>query len=367
MPSVPWSVTWRKGLVSLPRLVPDLALKFTSPEGPHPIVFKIPSRGPHLIPLYVFIPPAASLSSSDPDDLVLPVLVDFHGGGFVLGGCQEQAPFCSKVCRELKCLAISVDYRLGPYAQFPAALEDAEDVINAILKPESPGYRELRDGVNKHLLSQKRPEVSLDSRRVALSGFSSGGNLALNLVMNMGPPAIEKSWPCPFPADYLGEIPVLMYYAAIDLRKLPSEREIVEGFHEVPKSFIASLQLEQHLMPTYLRQEQRTDLRASPALAELRDGVLHERARCLLILAERDSLSLQNEVWAKKATEAGRGKDVSVQKYLGVNHGWTQFPDTWGDANALSTKTEAHNKAVDFVRGHWQHVVGGQLLGQPNT
>lgn len=327
--------------------MPDLALKFTSPEGPHPIVFKIPSRRPHLIPLYVFLPPV----TSDPP---VPVLIDFHGGGFVLGGCQEQAPFCSKVCRELKCIAISVDYRLGPYAQFPAALEDAEDVVNAILKPEAPGYNDLRDKINDYLASQDRKAIELDSNRIAFSGFSSGGNLALNLVMNMGPPEIEKPWPCPFPADYPSEIPVLMYYAAIDLRKLPSEREVVEGFHEVPKSFIASLSLEQHLMPTYLRQEQRSYPRASPALAELRDGVLHEKARCLLILAERDSLSIQNEVWVKKATDAGRGESVSVQKYLGVNHGWTQFPDSWGDANALSTKTEAHNRAVEFVRGHWK-------------
>ena len=339
--------------MSSPRIVPDAVLRFTSPIGPQPFVLKIPSRGNYSIPLYVFIPPVSNLASEvQPSNL--PILIDFHGGGFVLGGCQEQAPFCSKLCRELNCIAVSVDYRMGPYAQFPAALEDAEDVVNAVLKRSAPGYAELRKGINDYLTKQNRAKVTIDAERIAFSGFSSGGNLALNLVMNLGPPQTQHEWPCPFPENFPRKIPVLMYYAAIDLRKLPSEREVVEGFHEVPKSFIASLQLEQHLMPTYLSQEQRSDLRASPALAELTNGVLHNQARCLLILAERDSLTLQNEVWARKAADAGRGKDVLVQKYLGVNHGWTQFPDAWGDANALSTKTEAHNKAASFVRECWQ-------------
>ncbi|KAK5278317.1 hypothetical protein LTR40_009310, partial [Exophiala xenobiotica] len=128
-----FGVTWRKALVSLPRLVPDFVLHFTSPEGPHPIIFDIPSRDSHTIPVYVFIPPhrnphhhkPASQGTHlkealhlrpDPDDeeTKLPVLIDFHGGGFVLGSCQEQTPFCAKMSRELNAVVISVDYRLGP-------------------------------------------------------------------------------------------------------------------------------------------------------------------------------------------------------------------------------------------------------------
>lgn len=352
MPNVPWGVTWRKALVSAPRILPDAVLRITSPEGPHPFVVKLPSRGDHLIPLYVFLPP--STAQSDTKSLELPVLVDFHGGGFVLGSCHEQAPFCAKLCRELNCVAITVDYRLGPYAQFPAALEDAEDVISALLKPNEPGYAKLRSAINDHLNGQRRPDVKLDASRVALSGFSSGGNLALNLVMNITPPEVEKDWPSPFPEAHPREIPVLMYFAAIDLRVLPSEREIIAGFHDLPKSFIARLQLEQHLMPTYLPAEQRTHRRASPGLAEVKDGGLHKQARCLLLLAEKDALSLQNEAWMQKCQEAGRGKDVTVDKFMGVTHGWTQFPDAWLSADDLDKKYEAHNKAVEFVRSHWE-------------
>lgn len=49
---------------------------------------------------------------------------------------------------------MSVDYRLGPYAQFPAALKDAEDVVNAILKVSAPGRTEPRGGTNEILSRQ---------------------------------------------------------------------------------------------------------------------------------------------------------------------------------------------------------------------
>lgn len=251
-------------------------------------------------------------------------------------------------------MVISVDYRLGPYAKHPAALEDAEDVLRAVLNREEAGYAVLRDAINGELGKQKREGIELDVQRVGLSGFSSGGNLALNLVLNVDVGVQGKESLCPFPKDYPNEIPVVLYYAAIDLRKLPSEREIIEGFHEIPKSFFASLGLEQHLMRTYLPADQVMEPRASPGLAEIGNGGLHDKARFLMVLAEKDSLSGQNEIWARKMSEAGRKDHVVVQKFLGVVHGWTQFPDSWLDAAGLASKFEAHGRAVEFMRGVWR-------------
>lgn len=94
---------------------------------PHPFVLNLPSRGSYQSPLYVFLPPAIhNAARTDP----IPVVIDFHGGGFFLGPCLEQTPFCAQISRELGAIVLSVDYRLGPFDKFPAAVED---VLYAVL------------------------------------------------------------------------------------------------------------------------------------------------------------------------------------------------------------------------------------------
>ena len=144
----------------------------------------------------------------DRKGLNLPVLIDFHGGSFILGTPQEQAPFCAQMVREIGAahtgggaVAISVDYRLGPYAQYPAANEDAEDVVRAVLEKDSVPGKILREAVHDTISKLGRKEgVDLDSQRIALSGFSSGGNLALNLALSVkNDPDLGKDWPSPIP------------------------------------------------------------------------------------------------------------------------------------------------------------------------
>ena len=351
----PFGLTWRKALLSAPRLVPDAALYFTSSEGPHPIILKIPSRGKHLIPVYVFVPPPPKTESSSPTKHIpkLPVLVDFHGGGFIFGSCQEQAPFCAKMTRELNAISISVDYRLGPAAQFPAAIEDAEDVINAILDPIKPGYQELRYLINETLLKTAHRRVELDASRIAVSGFSSGGNLALNLGISIkASKSDNEDWPSAFPTTYERNIPLLLFFPSLDCRQLPSERPRPPGMEE-KTNFLKSLELESTLMPTYLPRNQAGLPRASPGLAEIRNGGLHEKAKMLLVLPEMDTLAEQSDVWISKVAEEGREDDLTVEKVKGVTHGWTQFPHSWLSEQHRALKVEVFDKARDFVAETW--------------
>jgi acetyl esterase/lipase len=200
----------KTALVRLPRAVPMDAMRITSPEGPQPYKLKLPSRhAGKSIPLFVFIPPTKfpSLESGStvPEPSEFPVVMDYHGGGFYLGSCLEQAPFCAKLCRELQCIVISVDYRMAPLDKFPAAIEDCEDVVQALLNSTwQTGYEALRKGISDFLRSTwfaeleaaatkedrkagKVPtppavDVKLDLTRLGFSGASSGGNLALNMV-----------------------------------------------------------------------------------------------------------------------------------------------------------------------------------------
>ena len=401
----PFNITWRKALVSLPRIVPDAALRYTNPDGPYPVKIKLPAFHPnkHDIPVYIFIyiPPAAlspatsqassqtSLPAVDGHEpqkpvlktkvrssalknttssgvevksLNLPVLIDFHGGSFILGTPQEQAPFCAQMVREIGAthngggaVAISVDYRLGPYAQYPAANEDAEDLVRAVLEKDSGPGKILREAVREHISKSGHDErVDLDSERIALSGFSSGGNLALNLVLSVkDDPTIGKDWPSPIPQSFMHSVPVLLFYPSLDCRLLPDERPQPPGL-EAPTGFFTRLKLESELMPKYLPPFKRHHPRASPGLASLAEGGLHQKAKVLLILPELDSLSSSSMVWVEKVEEAGRLGDLQVINVPKAMHGWTQLPTGWlKDNDQRQKKFQAFQAAREFLQKHW--------------
>ena len=54
-----------------------------------------------------------------------PVMLYFHGGGYVKGGIEESDAFCRNLARVTRHLVLSIDYRLAPEHCFPAALDDA--------------------------------------------------------------------------------------------------------------------------------------------------------------------------------------------------------------------------------------------------
>lgn len=360
--SQPFGVLWRTALVRAPRAVPDQILRFTTPEGPQPFVLNLSSRGGYRIPVYVFVP--ASLTPEQAASL--PVVIDFHGGGFFLGSCLEQAPFCAKLARELSCVALTVDYRMGPVDRFPAAIEDAEDVLDAVLDSSKPAYAELRMAIAERVLqnardaakAKKQPPssapstvaVDLDTHRIAVSGFSSGGNLALNTALSINPPQIGSPWPSRFPRDHPSRIPLLLYYPSFDSRLLPSERT-------KPPNLLVSgsfwTDVNDVLQPTYLPRGRAHEPRASPGLADIADGGLHDKARMLLVLPELDTLAEQSETWVGKVLRAGRAKDLRVERFPGLKHGWTQMPESWLGEEERRSRREIFEETVEFVRDAW--------------
>lgn len=208
---LPWHIQWRTFLVQLPRYVPLSILHLTSPKGPHPFVIALPSRKNTAIPIYVFVPPEPVYLGEEEDvdkgEWKVPVVLDFHGGGFIMGSPLEQAPYAAMMSRELGALVISVSYRIGPFHQFPAAIHDAEDVLSAILDSDgvSKAGKILRTEVQRYYgimrddnAKKKEPntqltdidKIILDPTRLVISGFSAGGNIALNMALSV-PPCAE--------------------------------------------------------------------------------------------------------------------------------------------------------------------------------
>lgn len=387
----PWGVWWRAGLAKLPRLAPTEALRITNPLGPYPHIIHLPSRDPkRTIPCHTFIPHSVQQDFSQKP----PVIVDFHGGGFFLGTCLEEAPFCGKLARDLAAVVLTVDYRMGPINKHPAALEDAEDVMHAILDPHARGYQELRRDVTAAILKRrlerhekeakqhekdnaKQPEpqrttsreghhisfhlrhhrkaqepehFDFDVTRVGVAGASSGGNMALNMALEVDKPLVEEKWRCVFPKDYKHPIAFLLYFPSFDCRLLPSERPRPE---KLPVSKGVWADMNDMLMPTYLPRELAGHPRASPGLASIKDG-LHPQARMQLVLCGLDNLSEQSEVWVKKVEVEGRFQDMIVHRYPERNHGWSHIPEMALKEDERRERNDALDKSVKFCRDVWE-------------
>ncbi len=92
-----------------------------------------------------------------------PVMVFYHGGGFVIGDLDTHEPYCAEAARQLDMPVISIDYRLAPEHPFPAAPEDCEAATRWIAS--SPA------------------ELGLQVTGLIPSGDSAGGNLAIVTTM----------------------------------------------------------------------------------------------------------------------------------------------------------------------------------------
>ena len=96
-------------------------------------------------------------SNNDNDDQ--PLIIFFHGGGFVMGDLESHDLLCRHLTKKSECKLIAVDYSLAPENKFPCSLEDT---INAV----------------KYVFENSK-QIKFDKNKVLVCGDSAGGNLAL--------------------------------------------------------------------------------------------------------------------------------------------------------------------------------------------
>jgi acetyl esterase/lipase len=407
---LPWHIQWRTFLVQLPRFVPLSILHVTSRKGPHPFVIALPSRKDNIIPIYVFVPPAPVDLGHDGEESVdkrewkVPVVLDFHGGGFIMGSPLEQAPYGAMMSRELGAVVISVSYRIGPFHQFPAAIHDAEDVLSAILDSDgvSNAGKVLRTELQRYYGMMRSDEIektkkakkakkpaathlndletiTLDPTRLAISGFSAGGNIALNMAMSVPPcvemlpmspqPTIQPATTAPSrsPADTLSPLlpparmptilddplqpwpsilppvqaqprmlPLLLFYPSLDARLLPHERPMkpmpnaLKGDDKKPQTQKMP-GLFSIMGPTYLPKKLRGHPRASPGLVD--PDNIQKNAAIFLVLPEKDSLAVQSDVWVDKMNSSGWNGPVRFGD---------QRPNDWNGHQGGLSRNDSH-------------------------
>ncbi|HEY7124014.1 MAG TPA: alpha/beta hydrolase [Ktedonobacterales bacterium] len=206
-----------------------------------------------------------------------PVLVYFHGGGWVLGS----PAFCDAACRALtnlaQCIVVSVDYRLAPEHPFPAAVDDAFDTLQWVL--------------------ENAPSIGGDPQRVAVGGESAGGNLATVATLR------ARDEGKPLPIYQVLVYPVLNY--AFDT---PSYTENADAR---PLSRESMRWFWKHYLPN---EEAGTHPYASPLRAESLAGL----PPALVITAEYDPLRDEGEAYAQRLSEAG--VPVVLSRYKDMTH-----------------------------------------------
>lgn len=223
----------------------------------------------------------------------LPLVVFFHGGGFVLCDLDSHDELCRRLAQLSGAAVVSVDYRRAPEARYPAAALDA--------------FHALRD------LAGRGVELQLDTSRLAVAGDSAGGNLAIaacsQAVQQGGPRVVYQC----------------LFYPVTDLRcASPSYEAFSDGF-------FLSRAMMQWFRTQYLeRAEQAEEPLASPLLGE----DLAQLPPTTLLTAEFDPLRDEGEAFAERLRAAGVA--VNLQRVNGMIHGFASFaPLVDGAALAL--------------------------------
>ncbi|MFC5366479.1 alpha/beta hydrolase [Salinirubrum litoreum] len=154
-----------------------------TPESLPPVPFvrdlAIPGRAGE-IPIRVYRP--RPLDAADADSRSLPVLVFYHGGGWVLGTLDSAGSICRELARRAGCAVVSVDYRLAPEHPFPAGVEDAFTAVSWV--------------------ARNAETFGGDPDRIAVGGTSAGGALAAATALrarDAGGPVIAHQLLC-YPA-----------------------------------------------------------------------------------------------------------------------------------------------------------------------
>jgi acetyl esterase/lipase len=96
---------------------------------------QIPTRDHSQITLRIYRPKSAQSGGA-------PILVMYHGGGFCLGGLDNETLNCRRWAERFGGVAVNVDYRLAPEHAFPTAVHDAYDALKWVCNAVSPLCRE---------------------------------------------------------------------------------------------------------------------------------------------------------------------------------------------------------------------------------
>ncbi|HYI62510.1 MAG TPA: alpha/beta hydrolase [Acidimicrobiales bacterium] len=232
-----------------------------------------------------------------------PVLVWYHGGGWVIGDVDTSDATARRLCAEAGVVVVSVEYRLAPEHPYPAGPEDAWAALSWV--------------------AGHAAEIGGDPERLAVGGDSAGGNLAALVALRArdeGGPVLRHQ---------------LLVYPATDLAMgHPSIRENGEGYFLTEASML-------WFADHYLGADRQHGDPASPAVSPLRAEVAGV-APAQVLTAEYDPLRDEGDAYAAHLAEAG--VPVDHVSHPGLIHGFFSMGSFSPDAD------KATAAAIDRLR-----------------
>ncbi|KAK1759792.1 acetyl esterase [Echria macrotheca] len=232
-------------------------------------------------------------------DKTYPAVVNFHGGGFTIGNATDDARFGRFVVDTCGAIFVSVEYRLAPEAPFPVAVDDAADAILYLIR----SAKELR----------------IDPQRLATSGFSAGGNLAITSTLRLAEHLKTNKEPDHKLRAIATWYPITDYTLSRAERRATSVRPDQTLPDNLTSIFDAS-----YLFPPELELSNPLLSPSKASDEQLANGI---PPNVVFYTCEWDMLLREGEQLAKRLENPPISKNVRYKMIPEVPHGWDKSPD----------------------------------------
>lgn len=213
-----------------------------------------------------------------------PVLVYFHGGGWVFGNLESHDAICRALTNAANCITVAIDYHLAPEYKFPVPAEDCYAATQWV--------------------ASNTASFNGDETRIAVGGDSAGGNLAAavsQMARDRGGPTLVYQ--------------LLVYPITDYMPDVPSYRENGEGYY-LTRADMA------WFWNHYLGNEAEGK---NPYASPLQATSLNGLPSAMIITAEYDPLRDEGELYANRLQEAGI--PTTLIRYPGMIHGFIRMRD----------------------------------------
>lgn len=224
-----------------------------------------------------------------------PVLVFFHGGGWIGGTTYVVENFCKLIAEKANCVVFNVDYSLAPEKPFPNGLNDTYGAVKYIY--------------------ENSEKYGIDKNRIGIAGDSAGGNYTAAIALRArdeGIPMIALQVLI-YPCIALGDASAQGYEWSEEAFNIAEEQEeqissmLMLGKPENIK--------DNPIIGLYITDSNQIyNPYVSPIMAKSHENL----PKSILVGAEFDGLRIQTEFYAKQLKDAG--VDVTCYRYKGMTH-----------------------------------------------